>query len=161
MDARPFSILRTPGQWARARHDDTAPDLPAGGVTLAWRDEPDYAHAAGREGAPALGAGLGIDSRCRVYRTRSEAGTVERWAWAGGPAGPPEMVLETPAAPSAGEFTVDAPAGGPLREPRGVAVDDDDRLWVAEAGARRVVVWDVWTRRLLRRVPVPGRPLDI
>jgi phage tail-like protein len=42
-------------------------------------------------------------------------------------------------------------------------VDEDDRLFVAETGARRILVYDLWSRRLLRAVPVPPgtRPLDL
>ena len=41
------------------------------------------------------------------------------------------------------------------------AVDDDDRLYVAEAGTRDVLIFDLWSSRLLRRVALPGRPLDL
>ena len=53
------------------------------------------------------------------------------------------------------------------RTPRGLAVDGDDRLFVAETDARRILVYDLWSRRLLRRIGLlrpsdPGAlPLDL
>lgn len=149
MDARGFSHLRTPDQWARARHEDTALDLPHGGVTLAWEE---IAPGPAQAPAPPLGAGLGFDSRCRSLRTLPDAGRVVTQD---------RDLLAPPEVPAAGDFAVAPPADGPLREPRGLAVDDDDRLWVAETGGRRVLLWDLWSRRLLRRIAVPGRPLDL
>jgi phage tail-like protein len=55
-------------------------------------------------------------------------------------------------------------AGGPLptlREPRGLAVDENDRLFIAETAARCILVFDLWSERLLRKIPVAGRPLDL
>jgi phage tail-like protein len=158
MLARPFCHLRSVDGWARARHIRTAIDLPDGGVMLAWRDaDPDP----GADVAPELGSGLGFDSRCRLYRTLPEQGHVERYPWQDGPRGSAEQLVVADEPPPAGEFEVGPPASGPLAEPRGLALDDDDRLWVAETGARRVVLWDLWSRRLLRRISVPGRPLDL
>jgi phage tail-like protein len=44
-----------------------------------------------------------------------------------------------------------------------LAVDEDDRLFVAEYGAARIRIYDLWSRRLLRSVPTPRgtRPLDL
>ncbi|MEA2194702.1 MAG: hypothetical protein QOG42_1136, partial [Solirubrobacteraceae bacterium] len=77
MHARPFNHLRSIDGWARARHTHTAIDLPDGGVMLAWRGDGPADHAP----APPLGAGLGFDSRCRLYRTLPEEGRVERYGW--------------------------------------------------------------------------------
>ena len=41
---------------------------------------------------------------------------------------------------------------GPLREPRALAVDALGRMFVAECGARQLLVHDLVERRLLRRV---------
>ena len=48
-----------------------------------------------------------------------------------------------------------------LQEPRGLAVDFDNRLFIAESAAKRILIFDLWNRRLLRRVFVPGHPLDL
>jgi phage tail-like protein len=49
--------------------------------------------------------------------------------------------------------TVDG-CDGVLGRPEGLDIDGAQRLYVAEAGAGRVAVIDLWSRRLLRRVPV-------
>ena len=47
-------------------------------------------------------------------------------------------------------------------EPRGLAVDVNDRLFVAETGADRILIYDLWSERLLRQVALPGaRPTDL
>jgi phage tail-like protein len=54
--------------------------------------------------------------------------------------------------PSRGDF---APLAGPapaLLEPRGLAVDEADNLFVAEAGRRRVLIYNLASQRLLRAV---------
>ncbi len=159
MQARPFSHLRTVDAWRRARHEGTVVDVPAGGAMLAWEDPPPLDDATAT--AP-LAAGLGFDSRCRLYRTLPVEGRLERYPWDGGPrAAPVEDLVAAGDRPEAGEFVVVREPGGPLAEPRAVLVDDDDRLWLAEAAARRVVLWDLWSRRLLRRIALPGRPLDL
>lgn len=50
---------------------------------------------------------------------------------------------------------------GGLRHPTGIAVDGLDRLYVAESAAGVVLVADLWTGRVLRRVPVAGHPADV
>jgi phage tail-like protein len=69
--------------------------------------------------------------------------------------------------PVLGDFVPAAVAACPLSSPRGLAVDQDDRLYVAESGANRVLIFDVWSRRLLRKVafaPMGAagpRPVDV
>ncbi len=77
--------------------------------------------------------GLAFDRWCGYYRSHPQAGYVEP--------GPP--------------------CPGALRTPLGLAVDQRQRLYVAESGARTVLVVDLWAKRVLRRVPVCGRPVDV
>jgi len=159
MQARPFSHIRTVDAWRRARHAGTTVDLPAGGTTLSWQDPLPAGDAVP---APRVGAGLGFDSRCRMYRTLPADGRVERYPWDDGPRrAPAEDVIAAMTSPPAGEFELQTTPAGPLAQPRAIVLDDDDRLWVAESGARRVVLWDLWSRRLLRRIPLPATPLDL
>jgi len=163
---RPFVLMRTRDQWVRAAHDGTALDEETGGVTLAWTADDDAVDAASDAPAPPAG-GLAFDGACRLYRSAVAEGRVERSHWA--PSDPLRPASERPepvdlfAAPpdgGLGDFTPVAPPGGPLREPRGLAVDGDDRLFVAETGAARILVYDLWSERLLRRVSLapPGAP---
>jgi phage tail-like protein len=126
---RGLARLADPDQWARCRHQDTA--LVTGGVELAWRPLP---VTAPDPGAGSCGqAGLAFDRWCRAYRSRPERGRVQ--ALPGGPA-------KTP---------------GTLREPRGLAVDRAERLYVVETGRALVHVVGLLEQRLLRRVPVRAR----
>ncbi len=131
---RELSLLVQPDQWLRCAHEGTAL-LPGGGVELDWAAE-EQVPVRGCAPAPAAGwapSGLAFDRWCGAYRSRPAAGRVEP-----GPACP-----------------------GLLRHPLGLAVDRSQRLYVAESGAAAVVVVDLWAQRLLRRVPVCGRPVDV
>jgi len=160
---RPFALVRTQDQWLRAAHEDTFVDARSGAVELAWSRPP--AGDAAKD-APTAG-GLAFDAACRLYRSVPDAGRVERSLWsaldplAGSAEVPRPLDLFEMEPPVLGDFRPAAPRGGPLREPRGVAVDGSDRLFVAEAGAGRVLVHDLWSRRLLRRISLDGAPLDL
>jgi phage tail-like protein len=173
---RPFALVRTTDQWLRAAHVRTALDTRHGVVELAPRSLPPT--DAGALAAPPNGAGLAFDRECRLYH--SVPGDVPRggrlewalWTARGRPAaGPsPAQPLDLFAAGAQDAFGDFAPAVTPrpaLDDPRGIAVDADDRLFVAEAGGRSILVVDLWSRRLLRAVTVAAsdgtaaRPLDV
>ncbi len=166
---RPFALVRTRDQWWRAAHAHTAL-APGGVVELSSRDD---ALARPVEGTPAPGAGLAFDSGCRAYHSLPAEGRIERVLWAAqdpfAPTRTPEAVGLVDRAPAGilGDFAPAASPPGPLDGPLGVAVDAGDRLFVCEAGANRVVVYDLASGRLLRAVPLanPGaagpRPLDV
>jgi phage tail-like protein len=143
---RGLSLLAHPDQWARCRHEDTAL-LVEGGVQLTWDED-----AAGGDPpeASAEPAGLAFDRWCRAYRSHPRQGRVS-------------VHLRGPAAADGG----DAACGGAAACPTGVGVDADQRLYVIESGSGRVSVADLWSRRLLRRVPVRSgahparRPVDL
>lgn len=183
---RGLSLLAHPDQWARCHHRYTAL-LPGGGVQLSWDDDPEASEPGSlarpvgpaeplgpvEPGGPAdpLGpvepGGLAFDRWCRAYRCDPRAGyvTVHRAA-APAPAATatagPARAPTTPS-PAGDGILVPAPM---LRRPRGLAVDSAQRLYIAESGTGSVYVVDLWTERLLRRVPVhvPGRrgqPVDV
>jgi phage tail-like protein len=166
---RPFALLRTRDQWSRALHDDTELDPSAGGGVELARKPPEGPDV---PTAPAGPAGLAFDAACRLYHSVPAKGGVERIRWRTvdplGPAGEePEPIdlLQGPPPPG-GDFAPAGPPQPPLLSPRGVAVDSDDVLFVAETGARRVLVYDLWNRRLLRTVPflrlgAPTAPVDL
>lgn len=163
--ARPFALVRTRDQWSRTAHAGTAIDAETGGVELA-RDPRELPAA---EFPPAVpSGGLAFDRGCRLYHSRPAEGRVERLLW--GALDPSLALADQPqpldflAGPPrpAGDFAPAAEASSPLATPRGLAVDEDDRLFVAEEGAGRILVFDLWSARLIRRVSVaPGRPLDL
>lgn len=170
---RPFALIQTVDQWRRAGHHGTTLTSGAGEVEIAWTVE-----AADAEPAAAPEpAGLAFDPWCRLYRSVPEEGRIERVLWAAidplapaaeRPAPSPVIAGAASGAPlPAGDFSPAEEPPPALATPRGLAVDADGRLFVAESGARRVLVFDLRDRGLLRRVtfPRPGggrfRPLDL
>jgi phage tail-like protein len=162
---RPFALIRSHDQWSRVAHKNTA--LLGEVVQLAWKS--------GRPGADAdltpftqPGAGLAFDAHCRLFHSIASEGRIERWLWAvmgtrGDSAAPAASVdfLASQSKLNAGVFHPVNLASQSLDSPRGLAVDEADRLFIAEAAARRILIYDIWSQRLLRRVPVPGIPLDV
>lgn len=160
---RPFALVQGGDAWSRAAHDGTFLELETGTVELAWTLPADGEAPAGPPPAP---GGLAFDAECRLYRADLARGVVERIRWEPGRASglpdPVELFEPEPVSPL-GEFAPVEVGRGPLRRPVGVAVDQDDRLYVAEADAGRILVFDLWSRRLLRVARTgPGtRPLDL
>ena len=167
-ERRPNALLRSGDQWLRCSHSSTFLDFGRGVVELAWTSATPGAPAPG-SGAPAPGAGLAFDGHCRLVHSLPEAGRVERLR----PGVPdPAAPLEARPAPvdlfaalpaqALGDFVQPGPAG-PLAEPRGLAVDAGERLFVAETGAARILVFDLWDERLLQQIALPAgaRPTDL
>jgi phage tail-like protein len=150
---RPFALIRTHDQWFRASYENTA--LQGEVVQLSWNpgtapedEKPD----------PFLfpGSGLAFDSYCRLYHsvTGESGGRIERLLWA----------THDPLQPGDSQRQpvdlIDDDQGG-LNKPLGLAVDQDDRLFVAESGTRSILVFDLWSKRLLVRVQLKSEPLDL
>lgn len=127
---RAMSLLADPDQWARCQHEDTAL-MPGGGVQLTWDDEP----ATDTPTAPP--AGLTFDRWGRAYRSRPAEDRIE-------------VIREDRTETLGG-------CPGLFDGPRGLAVDTEQRLYVAETRAARVTVYDIWADRILRRIPVRSR----
>ncbi|MGE3308999.1 MAG: phage tail protein [Limisphaerales bacterium] len=153
---RPFALVRTEDQWRRAAHLGTA--LVGDVVQLSWTNEPRQDLP---PGAPLPGAGLAFDEHCRLFHSVPEEGRVERLLWAAAGKSAPLELFAQPESEVLGDFEASHPAEPILDSPRGLAVDPHERLFIAEAGRRRILVFDLWTRRLLRVVPMPGRPVDL
>ena len=176
MPARPFLLVQTGDQWLRSSHDATALDVTTGIVQLA-----DSAVAANPRDVDAA-AGLAFDAECRLYHGVPERTTgnppsleparVDRVLWATlaaaareGRAIAVQPLIDQQGDLSAGDF-VTTPAAS-LRDPRGLAVDADDRLFIADAGLRQIVIVDLRRRRILRRVQLsapggdPATPVDV
>jgi phage tail-like protein len=163
-ELRPFALLRTGDQWVRCSFDRTYLDPDSGIVELAWTTTTVETETP----APPLGAGLAFDNECRLYHTIPEQGRVDRLLWKiTDPSAPIEdqppsfNLIEGEPSEPIGDFK-SIEGGGPLNEPRGVAVDVNERLFIAETAADRILVFDLWSDRLLRRVVIPGaRPTDL
>ncbi|RZT17534.1 phage tail P2-like protein [Kribbella sp. VKM Ac-2569] len=144
---RGLAVLTHEDQWARCAHRNTVL-LPAGGVGLDWDEPPPPSRWDGERCLPvppgqpsACPAGITHDRWCRTWRTRPQEGAVELIRGHAGPSG-------------------NVRPGG-LRHPTGIAVDDRDRLYIVESAGRALLVVDLWSGRVLRRVPIPGQPIDV
>jgi phage tail-like protein len=158
---RDFAMIHSVDQWRRVAHENTALQVEAGSVQLAWEIEERLDAAVGPQ-LPV--AGLAFDPWCRLYRTLPEAGRMERIRWADPAAKQQEPFdLFESESQAAGEFVLAADDAMPLQDPRGLVIDGDGRLFVAESGAWRILIYDLVERRLLRRVGLEGvgRPLDL
>jgi phage tail-like protein len=153
---RPFALIQTEDQWLRASHENTA--LEAGVVHLAFPEEPAPAPASGSEKP---WAGLAFDAHCRLYRSLPDQGQVMRQIWPGSPDSTATALFSAGIGGPGGDFRPAGRPTPPLRKPHGLAVDAHDRLFLAETGAQHLLVFDLWSERLLRRVPVAGHPLDL
>jgi phage tail-like protein len=163
---RKFALVRTHDQWLRASYENTA--LQGEVVQLKWLkettqtdDKPDpFARP---------GAGLAFDSHCRLYHSVTEAGRIERLLWAnhdplqpGNTQAEPVDLIAAEHQQNLGDFaSVHEPQQGGLKKPLGLAVDQDDRLFVAEAGTQTVLIYDLASRRLLSRLQFKSEPLDL
>lgn len=125
---------------------------------MAWSDAPRVDLSGD---VPKVGAGLAFDGHCRLFHSVPEEGRVERWLWGSRAPTRPKDVFAPAHVPALGDFeSADAPAT-PLAAPLGLAVDHDERLWVAESGAGRLVVADLWSRRVVDEIPCGGSPVDV
>lgn len=163
-ELRPFALIKSGDQWIRCAFDHTALSYDEGVIELLWSTST----TDGVLPAPHTGAGLAFDSACRLYHSVPGDGRIDLSRWGardplapGSGAATPGGFFAEIATTAMGDFT---PSEGPsqLREPRGIAVDENDRLFVAESGADRILIFDLWSRRLLRRLHLPGsRPTDL
>jgi len=154
---RNFALIHSLDQWSRAAHQQTALDVDKGIVHLAWRT--DAATSDDAAGLPAPAA-LVFDPWCRLYRSLPEAGQVERTYWdESGKASEPHPLFYPPAQ-TVGDFQLAEPPT-PLQQPTGLAIDDEGHLFIAETGAKQLLIYDVLEQRMLQRVPMPSAPLDV
>ena len=154
---RPMSLVATCDQWVRATHDHTAVEGSDGDLTLSWTAS-EHAPASGE----ARARGMATDRLCRIYRLTADA----VWRQVVGPTArgldyvklpAPVVVVGGPDVPAAvGAEFVPADAGLGGLDPTGLAIDDDDRMFLADGDTGAIAVLDLWSRRLLRRVLVAG-----
>jgi phage tail-like protein len=158
---RPASLIATCDQWVRATHHGTAVDGVDGELTLSWTDRA----APDAEPGGCRSRGLATDRFCRIYRLHEDRLT----RLAVGPtaagldyADLPEPVTliggVTPPPPPGPDFGTTGT--GATIDPVGLAIDGDDRLFLADRATRTVSIIDLWSRRLLRAVTIstPNHP---
>lgn len=153
--ASPFALLHTADQWLRSAHDNTALLVEQGSVQLAWQHE---ARLDATPGTIPATAGLVFDAWCRLYHALPEQGQVEKILLNTEDEGEIATALFEEPPLQLGEFSVGSTGAqpGPLLAPAGLAVDDDGRLFIAETGLQRVLVFDLVDKRLLRVLNLPA-----
>ena len=157
-NGRPASLVATCDQWLRATHHLTAVEGGHGELLLRWTPaDPVEAPPGG-----CLARGLATDRLCRIHLL--SATTVERLAVGPTARGVDYAALPQPVvvvggeagtattAPSGPDFSTAGP--GPQSDLVGIAIDDDDRLALADRGTRSISILDLWSRRLLRTIGV-------
>ncbi|MEV5967198.1 phage tail protein [Kribbella sp. NPDC051952] len=152
-------------QWVRATHEHTAVDGETGRVGLSWTVD-DIGD--GRVVLPAVTRGLAFDRFCRAYRgvtgniTRTLLGDTRAGVDYATLAQPLELLAGGPE-PAGGDtgFAPSQPVNATaLDDPVGVVVTADDRLVISERGRQRLLVLDLWSRRIVRtiRLDTPNHP---
>ncbi len=161
---RPFVTVATDRQWTACTLDAVrvAPDGAVELVSVPSHEMPGD--------TPPKAGDLTFDRGCRAYRTTADGG-VERilWSLRRDASGVVELhFIDAPDAgevggcPEDGSFLPGSSDTSPLERPVALAADDGDRFFVAEEGKRRVLVYDLWSLRLLRRVDLaPRTPVDL
>jgi hypothetical protein len=161
---RPFALIRTFEQWLRVSHENTA--LNGEVVRLFWEDDAEQKH----DEIPfeIAGDGLAFDSHCRLYHSVPDEGRIERLLWANldplGPATSQATPVDLVTGDDEAEFGDFSSVKGPpqrLIQPARLAVDDEDRLFVIESGMKRILVFDLWSRRFLGGVNLAMEPIDL
>jgi phage tail-like protein len=171
---RRLLAVRGCDQWVRAAHAGTA--VGRSGVGLHWTlPGPAAVPGVGGLATAAVASppepgraarGLAFDRFCRAYLATD--GNVQRIRFGDAAHGvdyasvPPPVPLFDPAeVPTSGVFTAVSPPAPPLDDPSGLGVDADDRLVIAERGARRLRFVDLWQRRVIREAATsrPGLPV--
>jgi len=160
-----FAMVHSLDQWRRVSYQNASLqqiDDDLGQAQLAWLmdERVDNDSASG-----AHPAGMAFDPWCRLYRALPESGQIERSLWAADNLGDAEPVaLFTPEVSQLGDFTpIDSnqPETGPLQNPVDVSVDSQGRLFIAEAGRNRVLIYDLVENKLLRRVDFMRTPIKL
>jgi len=162
----PFSMVHTLDQWRRVAHDNTAleetePALAI--VQLAWlRDD---LEDTGDQGSAGQMAGMAFDPWCRLYRSLPDEGQIERSLWAADSlqeSQPLALFAKESSQPGDFKFVDDSGVDtGPLSRPVDVAVDFKGRLYIAEYGNKRVLMYDLLENKLIRHFNLDSAPLSL
>ena len=154
MSERPLALIQGFDLWSRAVFEDTDLDPDDAVVRLAYLDDApaEEGDDEGIDLPPLLG--LARDPWCRIYIALADEGRVLRLTPR---AGQPDRleILFAPASEMVGDFQLEADPGAGLVDPVALAVDNDGRLFIVEGSARRLRLFDLLDRRLLRTVQLP------
>jgi phage tail-like protein len=73
----------------------------------------------------------------------------------------PVDLFESDVAGPRGDFQPLAERSTASFSPRALAIDEEERLFLAESAAKRILIYDLPSNRLLRQVPLAAEPVDL
>lgn len=157
MAERSFAIIQGRDLWQRVAYRDTALEPGDAVVRLAYAPEPEPAPEIGGGVDLPQSLGLARDPWCRLYVAFPQQGRLLRLTpRRDAPAEVLELFGSRPVV--VGDFFMTADPQHGLTAPVALAIDDDGRLFVAERLARRIRVFDLVDRRLLRTILLADEP---
>lgn len=148
-----FAMIAGSDHWLRVSHDNTSVDLRDGVVQLAWQHEDKYEPAALANSL----AGLAFDPWCRIYHSIPEKNHVERLLWSNRRKANLAKALFDQTIEQVGDFNTQVTPTD-VNHPTGLVVDNKGRLFVADSGNHRVLIFDLMDSILLRTINVTGTP---
>lgn len=148
-----FAILSGTDHWLRVSHQNTSLDLQTGIVQLAGQHKPIH------QAAPQLisPAGLAFDPWCRVYLSEPEKNQVSRLLWHQKNQPQSRKPVFATADPSYGDFAAQYGTDA-LGAPRGLAIDNKGRLFIADQSNRRILIFDLLDKTLIRTLNFTAAP---
>lgn len=148
-------LLQGPAAWRSAHHVHTAV---VDEVVMLESSEPLAPEPAPGPAFTGSLAGLAFDRHCRLFHPRPEAAALEFVLWGRVDA---LGVHDLAAHPYAITGAEQIKAGALPGEPRALACDEADFLYVADPAGSAAWLIDVWQQRVARFVPLPSPPLDL
>lgn len=157
-----FAIITGTHQWERCAFEHVA--LVDDCVQLSW--ETAQTDKVADVVQDLAGAGLTFDRFCRLYHSQPSLHKIERLLWGNFDPLHPKRdlneidIIGMDAPSSSGDFTPVTPESGNFN-PRALACDDQDHLFVLDSSNCKVYIFDMLLQRLVRSSAVPKGAVDI
>ncbi|MFA3790000.1 phage tail protein [Aliiglaciecola sp. SL4] len=148
-----FAMIAGVDQWMRVAHDNTSVDIQQQSVQLAWEHQAMLdSHA-----FSAQPAGLIFDPWCRLYHAIPEDNRIDKLLWSEKRQASRAKSLFRTLQQNYGEF-VGQQQQSDLSTPVGLVVDRKGRLFIADSGNQRILIFDLIDNKLLRSLYLDGTP---
>ncbi|GAB2708151.1 phage tail protein [Aliiglaciecola aliphaticivorans] len=148
-----FAMIAGVDQWMRVAHDNTSVDVQQQTVQLAWQHKAmQDSHASSVQPA-----GLAFDPWCRLYHAIPEDNRIDKLLWSEKRQGSRARSLFSTSQQIYGEFAGQQQHSD-LTAPMGLVVDNKGRLFIADSGNQRIVIFDLIDNQLVRCVYLDGTP---
>ncbi|MDO6710284.1 phage tail protein [Aliiglaciecola sp. 2_MG-2023] len=148
-----FAMIAGVDQWMRVAHENTSVDIQQQIVQLAWHHQ----HLHDSHAFKVKPAGLTFDPWCRLYHSVPEDNGINKLLWTEKRQPSLAKSLFHRSQQVYGEF-VGQQVQSDLSLPIGLAVDKKGRLFIADSGNQRILIFDLIDNTLLRSVHLDGTP---